>query len=94
LFLLFLFFFFRLHPGNDGERLPLGHPLLPHRSVRSDDVETKRVVELIERHHLDVVPRDGDVPNLVACTRTVLVDFDVVEVGRAVRLPIHVRLKR
>jgi len=91
---LLLFLFFRLHPGNDGERQPLGHPLFPHGSIRSDDVETKRVVELIERHHLDVVPRDRDVPDLFACTRTFLVDFDVGEVGRAVRLPIHIRLKR
>ena len=89
-----LTFALRFHAGDDGERLPAVHAFFPDGRVSGDDVETKRVVELIERHRLDVVPGNGNVPDLVCRTRSFFLHVDVREVGRAVRLPIHVRLKR
>jgi hypothetical protein len=51
--------------GHDSEALPARHALLPYHRVRGDDVEAERVVQLVDTHHLHVVPGDRDVPHVV-----------------------------
>lgn len=44
------------------ERLPVRHPRTPHSGIVVDDAQSVCIVELTERHHLDVVARDHHSP--------------------------------
>jgi hypothetical protein len=55
-----------VEPGNDSEREPLAHALLPKQGVLVDHLQPEEVVDLFQRQNLFFTRRDADSPKVVA----------------------------